>query len=658
MKSKKTNIVAKATGLIALCLTYPVFSLFSIERGTPEDNLIRSNEWSVKNISSQAALSRINNPQRDGECYFLIESGKIDQGGYYVIQDNNQRFEIISDQYYTLSYWARTSDAGGINITPWLHILDESLSFPVQHLMPGFLAGNWREFKHTFKSSLADSQLTSLKFRVSQKGTVFLKDIRLYKANNEDIPDQSKSESPIYAVKVHIKGKTIEYPVYRSNCPEYVPGFMNMQTKDRIPLSIFHGRSISWCNFTMQDSVKVELTILDTKKVPVHERFVRILPSRHRIEATITGNIVSFTLNRPGQFSVEIGEDGYKNGLMIFANPPETHIPDIQDPKFLVLNGNESKLNADSIPLNYTGIYFRKGAHDIGVFNIPEHIKNIYLADSAWVYGAFLGVKGKGIRIYGRGVLSQAKLNYREAHGIDIKTDSARVEGIVIADYKHFALRLIASGNEISWVKVIGGWVYNCDGITAYANSTVKNCFIWANDDAIKVYLSNITWSDIVVWQLNNGGVIQMSWGRSLSDSCKISRVDVLRAEWIKPGFNAALLSCVGNHYRETNRFSAQTNWIIEDVVTEHPVPVIFGINPNSSSVNHVRNIILKNWDVKMDDESIFQNRIINGHPETKIDGFIFSNFKLNNEVLNKTNWLKITNWEITGFGEPCFLNY
>lgn len=489
-----------------------------------------------------------------------------------------------------------------------------------------------------------------------QRGTIYMDNVSLRLADESEIPDKQRDNAPVYAVKLYMGDKVIEQPVYKSRCPEFELGYRGMQSKDRIPLSVFHGRSISWTNFSFEDSIRVEITVLNQQKVPVLGSDVRILPSRFNIKPHVNGNVVSFTLNKPGQFSVEIGEEGYKHGLMVFANPPETDIPDENDPAFLVLQGDEGVLNADSIPLHYTGLYFKKGAHDIEVFDIPAHIKNIYLADSAWVYGAFLGVKGSGISIYGRGVLSQAKLDYRQAHGIDIKTDSARVEGIVIADYTRFALRLIASDNEISWVKVIGGWVYNCDGITAYANSTVKNCFIWANDDAIKVYLSNITWSDIVVWQLNNGGVIQMSWGRSLADNCRISRVDILRAEWIKPGFNAALLSCVGNHYQEPDRFSAQTNWIIEDVVTETPVPIIFGINPNSSSVNHVRNIVLRNWNVQMEDGPVFKNRIINGHPETIIDGFIFENFKLNNTLLNETNWLNVTNWELNGFHNPKFI--
>jgi len=338
---------------------------------------------------------------------------------------------------------------------------------------------------------------------------------------------------------------------------------------------------------------------------------------------------------------------------MIFANPLETGVPELSDPGYFVVEPDSVVLKATDIPNTFKGIYFKKGAHNIEVFHVPAHIKNIYFADSAWVYGALQVHTSNGVKIFGRGVLSQAKLNYRQSHGIDASVDSVTLEGIVVADYKFFAVRLMGSYNEINWVKVIGGWVYNCDGITAYANSKVLHCFIWANDDAIKVYLSNIVWSDIVVWQLNNGGVIQTSWGRTQAQNCRISRVDVLRAEWVKAGFNDALLSCVGNHCQEAGRYSLQNNWVIEDVVTENPIPIIFGINPNAFSANDVRNFTLKNWNVKMNEGTIFKNRILAGNPNTIIDGFTLDNFIFNDILLTQDNWLDFLQMDTSGFAEP-----
>ena len=54
-------------------------------------------------------------------------------------------------------------------------------------------------------------------------------------------------------------------------------------------------------------------------------------------------------------------------------------------------------------------------------------------------------------------------------------------------EFRYFALRLISTYNTVSWVKTIGAWTWNSDGISVWDNSLVDHCFIWANDDAIKL---------------------------------------------------------------------------------------------------------------------------------------------------------------------------
>ena len=617
---------------------------------------MESGGWTVKNLVSDATLVYEDEAGVVGSKAMKTTATSIGSSSYYVIIGTSQPLTLNQTEYYTISYWAKTPDAVGLSLTPWIQIADAAISYPFVNLQSGVLTNEWKQYTYTFAYPLPTSNKALFKFRVSTAGTIYIDNVMIGPADPKDIPNYELSDDPIYAVNIASDSVAEELPVYLSNCPLYMTGYMGMQSKDDIPLTLFKGRSISWTNFSFGDSVRVVIEVLNEEKVPITGENVRILPSRFNVIPTVEGNKVSFTLTTHGQFSVEIGENGYKNGLMIFANPLETNIPDLSDPEYLVLEPDSNLLLASEIPTHYKGIYFKKGVHNIDVFVIPSHIKNIYLADSAWVYGAFQAFEGSGIKIFGRGVLSQAKMNYRVAHGIDIRTDGATVEGIVVADYKYFAVRLMGSNNAISWVKVIGGWVYNCDGITAYANSTVKNCFIWANDDAIKVYLSNITWSDIVVWQLNNGGVIQTSWGRTQAHNCTISRVDVLRAEWVKAGFNAALFSCVGNHYQEADRYSIQSNWLIEDVVTEHPVPIIFGINPNAFSANDFRNFTLKNWDVKMTEGVVFKNRILAGNANTIIDGFVFDNFIFNDVLLTQDNWLTVLNMDTAGFAVPVIL--
>lgn len=461
--------------------------------------------------------------------------------------------------------------------------------------------------------------------------------------------------SDIYEVTVTVGSKKEKLAVFKNACPTYKAGEMNMLDKDRNPLDIFAGRSINWSYFSLSGTATIEVKVINQSKVPVSGE-VRILPSRYGIIAAKEGSIVRFTVTQPGQYSVEIGENGYKSGLILFADPTETDIPDPGSTQYRALK-NAAQSDINSIPASYSGIYFKAGVHNIGVYHVPPNIKNIYFERGSWVYGSLIMDGNPGVKIFGRGVLSSGKLNYRESHCIEAinQSDNIQIEGIVVADPKYFAVRLIGQNNSVKWTKVIGGWVYNCDGIAAYAGSNISNCFIWANDDAIKVYRDNITWSDCVVWQLNNGGIIQMAWGGSNAINVRLSRIDVLRAEWNKPGFNRGLLSCVGNRYEEAGKTGLQKDWLIEDVVTENPVPVIFNVTPDDFSTNHIHNLTMKNWKVSMTMGTEYQNMIIGNDPNEYLEGFVFDNFVFNGVKLTKSNWLQTTGLITERLQEPEF---
>ena len=462
-------------------------------------------------------------------------------------------------------------------------------------------------------------------------------------------------QSNIDEVTVIRNGEREEMTVFKNVCPEFSLGYMNMQENDKFPLDIFAGRSINWTHFSFSGDITIEVKVISQQKVPLGGA-IKVLPSRHGVSATADGNVVRFTLTKPGQYAVEIGANGYKNGLIIFADPPETDTPGENPDGYAVMEKADAA-RVNGIPTTNSGIYFKKGVHDIGVYRVPQNIKNIYFEEGSWVYGALIMDGNPNVKIYGRGVLSSGKLKYRESHCIEAinQSNNIHIEGIVVADPKYFAVRLIGQQNTVKWTKVIGGWVYNCDGITAYAGSTVSNCFIWANDDAIKVYRDDITWEDCVVWQLNNGAVIQMAWTASNAANVRISGVDVLRAEWNKPGFNRALLNCVGNRYQQPGKSGVQQNWLIEDVVTETPIPVVYNIAPDDCSPNHIHELTLKNWDVEMTMGGAYQNMIVGNVPNAYFDGFVFDNFRFNGTKLTGENWLGVTGTMVTNLETPQF---
>jgi len=455
--------------------------------------------------------------------------------------------------------------------------------------------------------------------------------------------DESR-RSTVYQVTLTQGDTSVEIPVFQNVCPSYQAGYMNMTTTDQNPLNIFAGRSISWANFSFSAPVTVEVKVIDTGKVPVDAANTHIIPTRYGISAAVRDNVVTFTISQPGQCSVEIGANGYKNGLMIFANPMESNPPTTASDGYAVLD-RASAASVANVPSTKTGLYFKAGVHDIGVYTVPANIKNIYLEGGAWVYGA-LELQGRpDVKIFGRGVLSSDRLNYRQAYCIEGVNGSDRmtIDGITVADKRYFAIRLISVSDTISWVKVIGGWVYNTDGIVAWDGSYIHNCFSWANDDNIKAYRSGVKFEDMVLWQLNNGGAIQMGWQDPYSENIEIRRVDILHGEWNKDDFNRGVLCLVGNRYGYAGSDVYIKNFLVEDLVTETTMPLIWRITPDAAVAGNictVNGIVMRNWNVKMNTAaSGYANHIVGISASQPIQGVEFDNVVMNGVKLTSSNW-------------------
>ena len=452
-------------------------------------------------------------------------------------------------------------------------------------------------------------------------------------------------------------GASHRLPVFESSCPTYQPGYMNMLPVDQHPLELFRGRSINWVNFSFSGQVTIQVRVLDHHRTPING-LVKLFPTSSGVTPTVHGNVISFTLTRPGQYSLEIGADGYKNGLLIFANPPEEDRPDQASGNYFILT-NATPSGISSVPASYSGLYFRSGVHDIGVYHVPASVKNIYLEPGAWVYGALVMDGNSGVNIFGRGVLSGARLNYRQSHMVEaIRSDRIDLEGIAIADKKYFAVRLLGTNNTVKWVKIVGGWTYNTDGIAAFANSRVEHCFIWANDDSLKPYRDNLTISDCVIWQLNNGAVIQLGWGNARAANVAIRNVDILHTEWNNNAANRGILSCIGDKFAKGGMLGSDSSFLIENIVTETPVPFIFNIRPNPASPDRIHGMILKNWNIAMDMTRDYPNYIECADANNKFDGFVFDNFTLNGTTLTESNWIQSGNFVTANLHTPKFLTH
>mgnify|MGYP000146511733 FL=1 len=145
-----------------------------------------------------------------------------------------------------------------------------------------------------------------------------------------------------------------------------------------------------------------------------------------------------------------------------------------------------------------------------------------------------------------------------------------------------------------------------------------------------------------------------MSWGGATAADVAIRRVDILHAEWNNSEINRGVLSCVGDKY-EAGKTGYLRNWVIEDLVTETAVPLVFRISPHPFSPCPIHGLTLRDWNVRMNTEIGFKNYITGNDPKEKFDGFVFDNVTINGTRLTAANWMSAGNFEVANLETPVF---
>jgi hypothetical protein len=201
-------------------------------------------------------------------------------------------------------------------------------------------------------------------------------------------------------------------------------------------------------------------------RIPVDA--VRVRPSAAAIVPEVAGDTIRFALERPGQYTVEI--NGVHRALHLFANPPETAIPDANAPDVL---------------------YFGPGVHCAGLIRMRSG-QTVYLAAGAVVYGAILAEHVRDAVIAGRGILDGSKFAREDLTGLVTLYDceNIRMDGITLRDAGVFTV-MPMNCRELHMrnIKIVGNWRYNSDGVdfANCAHCSVEDSFIRTFDDSICV---------------------------------------------------------------------------------------------------------------------------------------------------------------------------
>ncbi|MEI6753735.1 MAG: T9SS type A sorting domain-containing protein [Paludibacter sp.] len=326
---------------------------------------------------------------------------------------------------------------------------------------------------------------------------------------------------------------------------------------------------------------------------------VVVRPLSKKINATFSGNTISIPLSSAANLYLEI--DGEKrNPLFVFANPLETNVPLASNPNV---------------------IYYGPGIYDIGysggaMQNIPVG-KTIYLEGGAFVKGVFKTKGTAGTTTFrGRGILSGISIvgNTGYAGMIDAYRGTLNVEGIIIATAPAGFQGIIGYDKNcvINNVKMLS-WASNSDCGVVGPNSTVTNCFIKINDDALKPIYSGILYKDNAVWQQMTGSVIMLGWNSvEQGISPTVSGLDVIG---IDRGWRTTSDGTVQAFMNLKNSNGATyKNILIENVRIEVKSYMLFGLDIKQTDPGFVNNPAF-NLGLGSVDGIVFRNISVNGLP-------------------------------------------
>lgn len=295
------------------------------------------------------------------------------------------------------------------------------------------------------------------------------------------IPD-GVPQNETFAVKVRTPGG------------EWQPVGCYLVTVDRVQLSGHERQRSSMALFDFSGKVEVAVSY---RGGPIAS--ARVRPLSYGISATISGDTIAFTLDRPRNLSVEVNGDLFGN-LQLFASPVEANPPDPKDPNVIYFGPGVHDLQtpagqpelpmpppppsrADGQPArpfdNQRRANFREAMRR--TLRVPSG-KTVYLAGGAVVRGRIFCDRAQNVRIFGHGIIAQSEWG----GGIRIaNSENVTVSGV-------FTPQCFTGGSHhvtIENVKCIS-FVGNGDGMNVICSEdvTIDGVFNRNSDDCVTVY--------------------------------------------------------------------------------------------------------------------------------------------------------------------------
>ncbi len=382
---------------------------------------------------------------------------------------------------------------------------------------------------------------------------------------------------------------------------------------------VHHQRVADFCNFSFEGKITVEVEWLEGKITTVDIR-----PKRSAVKATVKGQIISFTLSRPCQLSVEINGN-IKHPLFVFANAMEKNKPD---------SSNAAVKYFAAGKVYHTGAIILKTG------------QQVYIEGGAIVKGNIFAENASGITISGRGILDGSVFEKGETRQIEINNSSnILIDGIIITDSRHWTAPVTKCRNVLyNNVKIISGNEWD-DGIDVVSckNVLIQNCFIRTKDDCIAIkagvsyfYKENnqantdsVTIDNCVLWNAEWGNGMEIGF-ETRTDSIKnivFKNCDLIHVEGSEGTFTIhnGDRAVISNVLYENNYVEDSRGLLID-------FKVLHSVYSKDSTRGKIENIVFKN--ITVTDTRKLPSLLLGHSAAYGISNVLLRHFMVNGKII------------------------
>ena len=232
--------------------------------------------------------------------------------------------------------------------------------------------------------------------------------------------------------------------------------------------------------FDMARSVTVKVTC------PEAIKSAKILPSSYGIAPLIEGKSLTFSLSTPRHLTIEVNGD-WVGSLHLFANPPETNVPQAGDPNVVFFGPGVHEVKHLVVTNNQT-VYVAGGAVVRGVIG-PEEQHQISSYSGLRTYSPTFLLRGTNISFRGRGIIDGSRCTTHARNLIQVQGSDINLEGVILRDSSTWNIPIRRCDRvTVKNLKLLG-YRANSDGIDICSSRdvTVEGCFIRTLDDLVVV---------------------------------------------------------------------------------------------------------------------------------------------------------------------------